>query len=367
MTGKEKKMNQYEYDGILGGISRISNLKSRSACAENPTGEKGKGGSLTDGTGAGCARDLGVGWKVSPSTNVPAHSKITLCNIKGEGEIRHIWMTPVGNFRFSIVRIYWDGEDFPSVECPISDFFACTHIPETDRNEFHQINSLAVCVNPRFGMNCYWTMPFRKGFRIEIENLADTDTVIYWQVDYVLGPEDEKAGYFHASFNRVNPLPYKEVYTILDKVTGKGQYVGTYMLWGVNNTGWWGEGEIKFYLDGDNEFPTICGTGTEDYFCGAYNFDDGGYREFSTPYTGMAHLGNDALYRSQSRFSLYRWHVNDPVFFDEDIKVTIQALGWRSGRRYLPLQDDISSVAFYYLSRPQPVKKLPDRDGLEIN
>ena len=358
-------MNNYEY-GVLGGISRISSLKTRSASAENPTGKKGGGGSLTQGTGAYYARELGPGWKISPSTVIPAHAKVTLCDIPGEGEIRHIWMTPVGNFRFTVVRIYWDGGAEPSVECPICDFFACAHIPASNKTEFHQVSSLAVCVNPRFGMNCYWTMPFRKGFRIEIENLDDADTVIYWQADYVLGGIGENAGYFHAYFNRVNPLPYKEVYPILDKIKGKGQYVGTYMLWGVNNTGWWGEGEIKFYLDGDAEYPTICGTGTEDYFCGAYNFDDAGYREFSTPYSGMARLSSDALYRSQSRFSLYRWHLGDPVYFDADIRVTIQALGWRSGKRYLPLQDDISSVAFYYLSEPQPVKKIPDRDGLEI-
>src|SRR3954453_7249742 len=120
------------------------------------------------------------------------------------------------------------------------------------------------------------------------------------------------------------------------------------MAWGVNNTGWWGEGEIKFYLD-DDEFPTICGTGTEDYFCGSYNFDvgkeNGGYREFTTPYAGLPQvIRPDGLYQSQQRFAMYRSPTMDPVRFEQDLRVTIQALGWRGDRGSLPLQDDIASV-----------------------
>jgi len=158
-------------------------------------------------------------------------------------------------------------------------------------------------------------------------------------------------------------------HVIADGIKGKGQYVGTYMAWGVNNTGWWGEGEIKFFMDGDGEFPTICGTGTEDYFCGAYNFDvNGQYTEFTTPYSGMPRvIRPDGTYSSQQRFSLYRWHVMDPIRFETDLKVTIQALGWRSGGRYLPLQDDISSVAFWYQTLPfAAFPKLPGKDELEI-
>ncbi len=179
----------------------------------------------------------------------------------------------------------------------------------------------------------------------------------------------EGHGYFHAQFRRTNPLPYKECYTILDNIEGNGHYVGTYMFWGVNNTGWWGEGEIKFYLDGDKEYPTICGTGTEDYFCGSWNFDIGGkYQEFCTPYAGLSKvIRPDGLYSSQQRFSLYRWHICDPVYFKKDIKVTIQALGWRNGGRYLPLQDDISSVAFWYQdSICKSFPPFPSADELEI-
>ena len=202
--------------------------------------------------------------------------------------------------------------------------------------------------NPKRAFNCYWDMPFRKNCRITIENLDDEDVTVYYQIDYLVGEVPDDCGYFHAQFRRINPLKYKEVYTILDNVSGKGHYVGTYLFWGVNNNGWWGEGEIKFYLDGDREYPTICGTGTEDYFCGSWNFDvDGKYTEFCTPYAGMSKVTKtDGTYLANRRFSMYRWHITDPIYFKNEIKVTIQALGWRSGHRYLPLQDDISSVAF---------------------
>jgi hypothetical protein len=221
-------------------------------------------------------------------------------------------------------------------------------------------------------------MPFRKRCRITMENIGPEDMTLFYQINYSLGPVAEAAAYFHAQFRRVNPLPYKEVYTILDGVAGRGQYVGTYMAWGVNNNSWWGEGEIKFFLDGDREFPTICGTGTEDYFCGSYDFDvkrknaagveTTEYQEFTTPYAGLCQvIRGDGHYQVQQRFGLYRWHLTDPVRFAKDLRVTVQALGWRSGRRYLPLQDDIASVAYWYQTLPgRPFPKLPDRDYLEI-
>jgi hypothetical protein len=181
----------------------------------------------------------------------------------------------------------------------------------------------------------------------------------------------EECAYFHAQFRRTNPLPYKDVYTILDNVKGKGHYVGTYMAWGLNNNRWWGEGEIKFYMDGDKEFPTICGTGTEDYFCGSYNFENKEtkqYQEYNTPYAGVPQVVRpDGLYVANTRFGMYRWHIMDPIRFEENMRVTIQALGWRSGGRYLPLQDDIASVAFWYQTLPHvKFSELPDKDYLEI-
>lgn len=350
----------------LGNLYRLSNAKTRSISPENFTGEKGKGGMALDGTGRRAARELGQGWKISPSVVIKPGETFTLADIEGPGAIQHIWMTVTGHWRFSILRIYWDNQDIPSVECPVGDFFACGW------NKYAQVSSLAVCVNPGSAFNCYWVMPFRKRCRMTITNIAEEDIIIYYQIDYALTDIPDDSAYFHAQFRRVNPLPYKQVYTILDNVKGKGQYVGTYMAWGVNNTGWWGEGEIKFYIDGDKEFPTICGTGTEDYFCGSYNFDvgkeNGGYREFTTPYSGLAQvIRPDGLYSSQTRFSLYRWHIADPIRFETDLRVTIQALGWRSGGRYLPLQDDIASVAYWYQTLPTaPFPPLPDKDYLEI-
>jgi len=262
--------------------------------------------------------------------------------------------------------MYWDDQESPSVECPVGDFFGMGWC------KFAPLHSLAVCVNPGSAFNCYWEMPFRKRARITMTNIADQQMVLYYQVNYTLTDVPADAAYFHAQFRRVNPLPAKQVYTILDGVKGKGHYVGTYMAWGVNNTGWWGEGEIKFYLDGDKEFPTICGTGTEDYFCGSYNFENKQtkqYQEFCTPYAGLHQvIRPDGVYQSQQRFGLYRWHIADPVRFDKDIRVTIQALGWKSGGRYLPLKDDIASVAFWYQTLPTaPFPALPDRDALEVN
>jgi hypothetical protein len=320
----------------------------------------------TKGTGADCARDLGKGWKISPSAIIPAGTTFELAAIDGPGALQQVWMTATGHWRFSILRIYWDDQETPSVECPVGDFFACGW------GKYAQLSSLAVCVNPGSAFNCYWEMPFRKRCRVTLTNIADQDMVLYYQINYTLTEVPEDCAYFHAQFRRVNPLPYKDEYTILDGVTEQGHYVGTYMAWGVNNTGWWGEGEIKFYFDGDQEFPTICGTGTEDYFCGSYNFENkeiGQYQEFTTPYAGLHQvIRPDGVYRSQTRFGMYRWHIADPIRFHKTLsRVTIQALGWRSGRRYLPLQDDIASVAYWYQRLPTaPFPALPDKDYLEV-
>jgi len=351
-------------DLTLGNLYRLSNAKSRSISPENFTGEKGKGGMATEGTGKNAARELGQGWKVSPSVVIKSRTSFTLAEINGPGVIQSIWMTPTGNWRWSILRFYWDDEAEPSVECPVGDFFACGW------GKFAPVNSLAVCVNPGSAFNCYWQMPFRKKAKITMENLDEKDMVLYYQINYTLTEIPADAAYFHAQFRRVNPLPRKEVYTILDGVAGQGHYVGTYLAWEVHSTGWWGEGEIKFYLDDDKEFPTICGTGTEDYFCGSYNFENKAtkqYQEFCTPYAGLPQvIRPDGLYESQQRFGLYRWHIPDPVRFEKNLKVTIQALGWQSGHRYLPLQDDIASVAFWYQKEPHQVfPKLPAKDELE--
>jgi hypothetical protein len=357
------------FDGLsvdMENLFLLSDAESRSISPENFTGEKGRGGmaTLEEGSARDAARDLGQGWKVNPFVIIQPGETFTMATIEGPGAIQHIWMTPTGNRRFSIFRIYWDDEKDPSVEVPVGDFFA------NGWGGYAHVNSLAVTVNPGSAYNCYWTMPFRKKCRITMTNIDQQPMRLYYQIDYSLTEVPDNAAYFHAQFRRVNPLPYKEVYAIIDGIKGAGHYVGTYLCWGVNNNGWWGEGEIKFYMDGDKDFPTICGTGTEDYFCGSYNFDVGGqYTAYSTAYAGLPQIIRpDGSYQAQQRFGLYRWHITDPIRFKKDLKVTIQALGWRSGGRYLPLKDDIASVAFWYQAEPHaPFPELPDKDSLEVN
>lgn len=366
---------QQKFNGLdmgMGNLFRMSDARTRSISPENFTGEKGKGGmaKLEDANkpnranAAYAARDLGQKWKVNPFITIASNQTVTLAEIEGPGAIQHIWMTPTGVWRFSIIRIYWDDETQPSVECPAGDFFGMGW------GEYAPLNSLAVCVNPGSAFNCYWQMPFRKKCRITMENINDQAPMnLYYQIDYTLTEVPEDAAYFHAQFRRTKVNTTSD-YTIIDGIKGRGQYVGVYLAWQVNNNGWWGEGEIKFFMDGDKEFPTICGTGTEDYFCGSYNFDrNGRYVEFSTPYAGFHQvIRPDGTYRSQERFGMYRWHVLDPVRFEKDLRITIQDLGWHHGGRYLQQQSDIASTCFWYQAEPHAkFPQLPKWQELEVN
>ena len=355
----------------LANLSRLSDGETRSICPENPTGSKGGAAKATTGVASEAAEGLGVGWKIAPFVVVPAGETFDLANIDGQGAIQQIWLTPaLAPWRHLILRMYWDGQPTPSVECPLGDFFAAGWGGHP-WSPHSQVTSLPVCVNPGSAFNCYWEMPFREGCRITLENVSAGSARIYYQINYSLFAVDEAAAYFHAQFRRSNPLAEREVHTIVDGVQGSGHYVGTYVAWGANNNGWWGEGEVKFYLDGDDQWPTIASTGTEDYFGGSYNFwVKGRYQSFTTPYAGLSEVyipdGKDVNV-TQSRFGMYRWHLTDPIRFKEDLRVTMQALGWRADRRYLPLQDDISSVAFWYQALPtRPFPPLLGPDALEI-
>ena len=362
-----------EFNGLglnLGNLSTLSNAVSRSISAENPDGAKGKGGMSVENLENSSARELGQGWKVKPCITLPSKSTTTLADIEGPGAIQQFWITTFPEaWRRIILRFYWDDETTPSVEVPLGDFFCSGWCKRA------HFTSLPIAVNPAGGFNSYWEMPFRKHAKMTVENLGPEPIPgFFYQVNYTLTEVPENRAYFHAQWRRNNPLKYMDVHTLLDGVKGEGHYVGTYLAWGVNNNGWWGEGEIKFYFDGDDQFPTICGTGTEDYFGGAWDFEfpKGEYAPFWSAYSGLMQvIIPDGLYSTQQRFGMYRWHIMDPIRFKNELKVTIQALGWRSAlegkRRYLPMQDDIASTSFWYQTEPHAVfPALPGINDLEV-
>jgi hypothetical protein len=347
-------------------IAYLRDARSRAISAENLTGEPGRGGMAATGTGAGPARDLGTGWKVSPSIVIGPGERVTLADIAGPGVIRHAWLTTPQDFwRRLILRAHWDEDPQPAVLVPLGDFFGQGFA------EYAPLSSQYVTVAPHGGLNSYWPMPFRRRAVLSLENLSADAAVVYYQVDYTLEDVPESAGYLHAEWRRSWPVGDREVHTILDGVHGRGHYAGTYLAVGVTFPGWWGEGEVKFYLDDDEEFPTICGTGTEDYFGGAFNWDvpGAGYTTYCSPFLGMHQvIRPDGLYRSQQRFGMYRWHGPDPVHFATSLRVTVQDLGWRRDGRYLPRRDDIASTAFWYSELPGGRPRQPlTLDHLEVS
>ena len=339
----------------LGSLPLLGRGRTRSISAENPTGEKGKGGMATPdptepkpAASARAADDLGQGWKVRPFIRINARETATLMDVAGSGTIQHIWMVE-GLNRGLVIRFYWDDEETPSIESPAPDFFAVGH------GRFAPVNSLAVVVNPANALNCFWPMPFRKRARITLSNETAEDVpLVAYQITYVESEVPAAAGTFHAQYRRASTAE-RNPYTILDGVKGRGRYVGTFLAWTQLEKGWFGEGEIKFYLDGDDRFPTICGTGTEDYFLGSYGFP----RSFTTAYSGTVLPASDAG-EPPNLWSLYRWHIQDPINFEQELRVTIQALGWGPDGRYKKLSDDIASVAYWYQAEPHAAfPKLP--------
>ncbi len=331
----------------LDALPILTDMRTRSISAENPTGAKGEGGKAVPNpaepkpaSSARAADDLGQGWKVRPFLRVNAGETVTLMDVDGPGVLRHIWIVE-GLKRAHVLRIYWDGEETPSVETPVPDFFAVGH--ET----FGRVNSIPVAVNPQNALSCFWPMPYRKHAKVTFTNDAAEDLeLLAFQITYTEMDVPADAGYFHAQWRRAR-TDKQNPYVILDNVKGKGRYVGTFLAWTQLHKGWFGEGEIKFFLDGDKDFPTICGTGTEDYFCGSYGFPE----SYSTAYAGTT-LPSDENAEPPSFWSLYRWHLQDPIAFDRDLRVTIQALGWGADGKYLKLSDDIASVAYWYQAEP---------------
>lgn len=349
--------------------------RSLSVSGENVYGKRGKGGMADPAPGAPPqedvlalgqigdsqqphpSRELGVGNKVRPWIYLDPHVETPILDLDGPGVLRHFWVAfqPI-HLRLIVIRMYWDNEETPSVQVPIGDFFC--NAP----GYYGEFQSIPVCVNASNAMNCYWQMPFRKHARVTVEYIGDERiTSFYYTIDLTQEEVPEDAAYFHASFRRTNPVRVNEDFVIADGIRGKGSFAGCYVTWQQNNNGWWGEGEVKMYIDGDTDYPTICGTGTEDYACGAWNFGD---HTFHAPFSGYIKGGAST---TGNRHAFYRFHLMDPIWFYEDLKVTIQALGWRSEHRFLRLQDDISATAYWYQQEPHAeLPALPDKNGLEV-
>ena len=335
--------------------------RSRAINAENPRGEKGQGGTS--------ASPLGKSRKGSPCLeNLLPGSTTVLADIEGCGIIQHIWITVDSKtdeqnryvLRDLVLRMYWDGEAAPSVEVPLGDFFCCGFGREC------LVSSLPVSVVPSRGLNCYFPMPFRKRARIEVENQhRNPIPAFFYQVDYNLYDQlPETTEYFHARWNRERLTRTGVDYTVLDGVRGRGTYIGTYLALQTLERYWWGEGEFKFYIDGDRDYPTICGTGTEDYFGGSWSFAkqvEGRTVEqnYSTLFLGYPYYSNhdDALWNpyhnddAPPMRGLYRFHFPDPIYFEEDLRVTVQQIGVTYGGLF-ERQDDVSSVAYWCQQEP---------------
>jgi len=334
-------------------LPKLKDAESRSITPENPTGEKGKGAMAMPEEGSPASK-LGRGWKVRPCITLPKGDVVKLAEIEGSGFIRHIWITVDAKaYRDCILRILWDDEENPSVEVPLGDFFVNCH------GLRYNVNSIPIAVNPSGGFNCYFPMPFRRRAVITIENQHTSDIPgFFYAINYSLEKVDGDLAYFHAQWRRSMTTRENPQHVILDNVKGRGHYVGTVLAWTQLSNGWWGEGEVKFYIDDDAEFPTICSTGTEDYFGGAWGFGEA----FCGPFLGYP------LWRKEPgevpRHALYRWHILDPVVFKRDLKVTVQALGWYPNGKFQPLTDDIASVAYWYQTEPHvKFPELPPVEG----
>ncbi len=331
----------------LTGLAALGKAVTRSISAENPTGGKGMG-SMAECVPGSLADRLGKNWKCAPCFSLPGRETTVIADIRGPGAITHLWFTnfePV--IRGIVLRIYWDGEETPSVQVPLGDFFACGH------GKFTQVQSIPVFTVASGGLNCFWRMPFRKSCRITLENSFEGPVdAMFVQVDYQLCDIPDDAAHFHAYWNRVRVDVADPVCVIAD-IRGRGHYVGTYLAWEPKSPLWFGEGEVKCYIDGDTDYPTYNGTGTEDYFGGAWGFP----APYSGPYMGCPYIepADQVAEGKFQRYGMYRFHIPDPIYFDREIRVLVQSLGvdlTEEGPKYKFNDDDIASVGYWYQAEP---------------
>lgn len=334
---------------MLGDMTRYQNIESRSASFENPTGARGKGGSAASYLGP---TRKGAAWK-----GIAAGETVVLADVKGPGIIRHIWMTLDLSFTFlrgCVIRAYWDGADQPAVECPVGDFFGIAH-----GRTNHFCNALQA-MQEGSGLNCYFQMPFAKSAKLTFTNETTQHLGgLYYSVDYTVGDVIESDTlYFHSSFRRENPTAIKRDFVIMPQRHGRGRFLGCVIGVRTKSPQWWGEGEFKVYLDGDNDLPTICGTGTEDYLGSAW-----GVGEHFALYAGCPYIAMDPGNRWQSLISFYRFHVADPIFFVKDIRVDMQQIGGgftpEGEINLYERSDDWSAASFWYQDAGEPLPPLP--------
>ena len=330
----------------LSGLSDLSDARSRRASSFDRTG--GNADWVAVGPGA----------------------TVTLADIAGAGSIRHIWFTINSpspyHLRELVLRMYWDGESSPSVEVPIGDFFGTgfefEDIPGGHRGQkYKSWVSAPLTVQDR-AMNCYFEMPFARGARLTITNDgAQQVPNLYFHVDYLEYPDArpvEGKGRFHAQWRHevTRAIPESESggknldgrnnYKFMEAV-GQGKYVGTILNIFGRSTGWWGEGDDMFFIDGDHDHATINGTGLEDYFNNAWMFQT----EFNYPYIGYSSQGNRDWTGSHT---MYRFHIQDPIYFQKSIRAGIEH-GHANDR-----EDEFTSVAFWYQAEPhKPLDPLP--------
>ena len=332
-------------DGSLYDLG--TTLESRSASFENPTGEPGLGGMT--------ASKLGTGRKGFPAKTIAAGETVVLCDVASSGTIRHIWMT--GSFkdnpnalRGMVVRAYWENQEHPSIECPLGDFMGSANA----RINAYQSSVHSTGINA--ALNIWLPMPFNEHAKITLTNEGLGDETFFYQVDYTVGDQHpDELGRLHVCFRRANPTTLKEDFELLPKRTGKGRFIGAVIGIRTLEENWWGEGEIKVYMDGDADFPTICGTGSEDYVCLSYGMQQ-------TPY-----LYHGCSFNQDGYISMYRWHIPDPIYWKEECRITIQQIGYdrsrqdSTGTALYERQDDWSSATFWYEALPSaPLPEFPD-------
>ena len=347
----------FPFEVGLGGLPLIRNSQTRSICAENPTGAKGGGAQAVPQPNE-AGSDLGKGWKSRACLLLDPNTTTTLAEIEGPGVIQHIWITTDNKvLRDLILRIYWDGENRSLRRSPARRLLRQRPRPPRQRQLACRSRSIPPAASTATG-RCPSASRRRSPSKA---STARSTCGFFYQITYALQDVPADAGYFHAQWRRAMTTREHPEHTILDHIKRHRSLLSAPISPGPNSpTAGGAKARSSSSSTATVSTPTICGTGTEDYFGGAWGFygDSGREERFSTPFLGMPLVR--LLEREVPKFGLYRWHIMDPIRFAKDLRVTIQALGWYPNGKFQPLTDDISSTAFWYQQEPHgPFPTLP--------